>query len=178
MLAGEPYLASDPVLRAARARARMLTRRYNITTDAEARRREHLLRMLLARVGRGVFIEPPFFCDYGGNISLGDDVYMNTGCVILDCGSVEIGSGVLLGPRVQIYAAHHPLEPDRRRDGRELASPVVIGENTWIGGGAIVCPGVRIGANTTIGAGSVVSRDVPPNVVAAGNPCRAVRRLS
>jgi maltose O-acetyltransferase len=178
MIAGEPYFASDPVLKSARARARMLTRRYNITSDEEAVRREHLLRMLFARLGRGVTIEPPFFCDYGGNISLGDDVYVNTGCVILDCGLVRIGSNVLLGPHVQIYAAHHPVDPAQRRDGRELASPVVIEDDVWIGGGAILCPGVRIGRNTTIGAGSVVTRDVPGNVVAAGNPCRAVRSLS
>ncbi len=177
MIAGEPYLASDPVLRAARRRARILTRRYNVTTDEETGRRERLLRELFARVGRGVLIEPPFFCDYGGNISLGDGVYVNTGCVILDCGLVNIGSNVLLGPHVQIYAAHHPVDPTRRRGGRELASPVVIEDDVWIGGGAILCPGVRVGRNTTIGAGSVVVADVPPDVVAAGNPCRVVRKL-
>jgi maltose O-acetyltransferase len=129
-------------------------------------------------MGERVWIEPPFFLDYGSQTAVGDDVFINTGCVILDCAAVAIGDRVLLGPHVQILTAHHPVDPDARRDLREGASPIEIGDDAWIGGGAILCPGVTVGSGSTVGAGSVVTKDVPERVVAAGNPCRVIRTLS
>jgi maltose O-acetyltransferase len=177
MLAGEPYIASDPELVAAHRRAVRLLRAYNVTLGEEFERRAELLQELLGAKGEGVYIEPPFFCDYGSNLYLGDKVYMNFNCVILDCNVVRIGENTKLGPAVQIYAATHPLAAAEHIAGPELAYPVTIGRNVWIGGGAIIGPGVTIGDNTTIGAGSVVVRDIPANVFAAGNPCRVIREL-
>lgn len=178
MLAGEPYVAADPELVAARKRARRLTRLFNQSTEEELAEREALLRELFGSAGARLEIEPPFRCDYGTHIHVGDGFYMNFGGVILDCAEVRIGKNVLCGPGVHIYAATHPLEAAERVKGPELARPVAIGDNVWLGGGTIICPGVTIGDNTTIGAGSVVARDVPANVFAAGNPCRVVRELA
>lgn len=175
MLAGELYLASDPELLAARLRTRQRLVAYNASRPDEAERRRLLLAELFGRLDGKVEIEPPFFCDYGENIRAGDNLYMNFNCVVLDCAAVTFGSNVLLGPAVQIYAATHPTDPAVRRSGRELAAPVTIGDDVWIGGGAIICPGVTIGSGTSIAAGSVVVRDLPSGVVAAGNPCRVIR---
>jgi maltose O-acetyltransferase len=177
MLAGALYRADDPELVDARSRARRLLVRYASTLGEETTRRADILLELLGEVGAGVWIEPPFHCDYGSNIALGDGVYLNASCVILDCARVEIGAGSLLGPAVQVYAATHPTDAQQRRAGLEYAAPVTIGANVWIGGGAIVGPGVTIGENAVIGAGSVVIRNVPANVVAVGNPCRVIREL-
>jgi maltose O-acetyltransferase len=177
MLAGELYLASDPELVKDRQRARDLLREYNATWTAEIDRRLAILSRLFGRVGPHVEIEPPLRCDYGYNIFAGNGLYMNFGCVVLDCAPVHIGENVLLGPYVQLCAAHHPSDPEIRRTGRELAAPIRIGSNVWIGGGAIICGGVSIGDDTTIGAGSVVTGDIPARVVAAGNPCRVLRRI-
>ncbi len=177
MLAGELYKAWDPELEEARLRARALTRRYNQSREDEGERRTELLRELFGEVGGSITIEPPFYCDYGSNIYMGAGFYMNFGGVILDCAEVHIGANAQCGPYVQILTAYHPIEADRRVEGPELAAPITIGENVWLGGGAIICPGVTIGANTTIGAGAVVTRDIPANVFAAGNPCRVIRSL-
>lgn len=177
MLAGELYVAADPELTAARVRARRILRAYNQSTEDDLPERGRLLSELLGEVGEGVWIEPPFFCDYGSHIRLGERVYMNFQCVILDCNPVEIGDDVFLGPGVHIYAATHPLEANERIKGPELGRPVKIGSKVWIGGGTIICPGVTIGEGSTIGAGSVVTRDIPPDVLAVGNPCRVVRTL-
>ncbi|MBN9684552.1 MULTISPECIES: sugar O-acetyltransferase [unclassified Corallococcus] len=177
MLAGELYSAVDPRLVAERARARKLLRSYNQSTEEELPLRESLLTELLGRVGAGTWIEPPFFCDYGEHIRLGERVFMNFQCVILDCNTVTIGDDVSFGPNVQVYAATHPLDPDERIKGPELGRAITIGSKVWIGGGSIICPGVTIGEGTTIGAGSVVTRDIPPYVFAAGNPCRVIRSL-
>lgn len=177
MLAGELYVAADPELVAERKRARRLARLYNQTTEEQTSERESLLRELLGSAGSRIEIEPPFRCDYGSNIHAGDGLYMNFDCVILDCAPVRIGSDVACGPGVHIYAATHPLEAAERIKEPELAKPVTIGNNVWIGGGSIICPGVTVGDNSTIGAGSVVTRDIPPNVFAAGNPCRVIREL-
>jgi maltose O-acetyltransferase len=150
---------------------------YNQTTEEEAARRLELLRELLGAVGTPVEIEPPFACDYGANVFVGDGLYVNFGCVILDCARVNIGRNVQIGPGVHIYTAYHPTDAAQRATGLELASPLCIGDNVWIGGGSIICPGVTIGEGTTVGAGSVVVREVPAGVVAAGNPCRVLRRL-
>ena len=175
MLAGELYNAYDPELCAERKIARDLTRIYNATSEDDDR--ESILRKLFGRVGEDIIVEPPFYCDYGKYTFIGDCVYMNFGCVILDCNEVHIGSRVMFGPYVQIYAAHHPISASRRIEGPELATPVRIGDNVWMGGGAIVLPGVTIGDNTTIGAGAVVTQDIPANVVAAGNPARVIREI-
>ncbi len=178
MLADEPYLASDPELVRARERARGLLARYNASPPADRDGRLALLRELLGAAGEGSWVEPPFFCDYGTNIYFGREVYLNFGCVFLDCNTVHVGEAVKFGPGVHVYAAYHPVDPVRRRSGVEMAAPVRVGDNAWIGGGVIICPGVQIGTNAVIGAGSVVTRDVPPNVVAAGNPCRVLRGLT
>jgi len=177
MLAGELYLASDPELVQERMHTRHLLRQYNATIQEDAERRASLLRQLLGHLGESVWIEPPFYCDYGRNIHVGQGTFFNFNCVILDCARVEIGENVQCGPAVQIYAAYHPTDAMQRVAGPELAAPIRIGNNVWLGGGAIVCAGVSIGDNTTIGAGSVVVKDVPANVVAVGNPCRVVRQL-
>ena len=177
MLRGELYLASDPELTKLRDRARQITRAYNSTIETERDMRRTLLNRLLGQMPPKLEIEPPFRCDYGTNIYLGQNFYANFGVVLLDCAEIRIGENVLLAPNVQIYTAHHPLDPETRLTGAELASPITIGDNVWIGGGAIVLPGVTIGDNTTIGAGSVVTKDIPAGVVAVGNPCRVIRRI-
>lgn len=176
MLAGELYDARDPELVRRRIRARRLAREFNASHEDDKGVRASLLAELLGGVGTGVQVEPPFFCDYGSRIRLGDHVAVNFNCVVLDCAAVRIGDHALLGPSVQVYTAGHPVDPAERRRGLESAAPVTIGEDVWIGGGAIVCPGVPIGSGTTVGAGSVVIRDLPPGVLAVGNPCRVVRR--
>jgi len=176
MLSGELYNASDPTLVLERRRARDLLKGLNGSRDDQ--RRAEILRELLGRVGAGVWIEPPFYCDYGSNIVLGDNVYFNFNCVVLDPARVEIGSHVLFGPNVQVYTASHPLGAAQRRAGLEFAHEIRIGSDVWIGGGAIICPGVTIGDETVIGAGSVVTREVPGGVFAAGNPCRVIRQLA
>ena len=177
MLAGQLYNARDPELVALRTRARQITRAYNSTIETERDVRRALLNRLLGQMSPVIEIEPPFRCDYGTNIFLGDNFYANFGVVMLDCAEIRIGDQVLLGPNVQLYAATHPLDPQVRLSGLEGAAPINIGNNVWIGGGAIVLPGVSIGDNTTIGAGSVVTRDIAANVVAAGNPCRVLRAV-
>jgi maltose O-acetyltransferase len=177
MLGGELYDPLDPQLSAERRRARLLTKALNATGDDEQDERARLIRELIPGAGAGVWIEPPFYCDYGSNITLGDRVFFNFNCVVLDVAPVRIGSGVLFGPAVQIYAATHPLGAAERRTGLEYGKAVEIGEDVWVGGGAIICPGVRIGARTVVGAGSVVTRDIPEAVFAAGNPCRVLREV-
>jgi maltose O-acetyltransferase len=177
MLAGGLYLASDPELVAERRRARRLFRLYNATTEEEEAERTRLLQELFGTIGPGAVIEPPFHCDYGCHLHAGARLYLNFGCVILDCAEVRFGDDVMCGPSVQLYAAYHPLDAATRVAGPELAAPITIGSRVWIGGGSIVLPGVTIGENTTIGAGSVVTRDLPANVLAVGNPCRVIREL-
>lgn len=177
MLAGQPYLAYDPQLVELRRAARRLTRLFNQTTEEEEPRRRELLQQLFGRLGSQFEVEPPFHCDYGRHIFADDRLYMNFGCVILDCAEVHIGREAFLAPGVHIYTAHHPIDPDERGSGLELASPVRIGNRCWIGGSAIICPGVTIGDDCVVGAGSVVTRDIPPGVVAAGNPCRVIRSV-
>lgn len=177
MLAGELYYPFDPELASESKRARRLLRMYNATTEEEPELRSQIIKDLFGKVGAEVEIVPPFHCDYGSNIYAGNGLYMNYGCVILDCNTVHIGENVLCGPYVQIYTATHPIEPKIRQTKLELAIRISIGNNVWIGGNAIICAGVTIGDNTTIGAGSVVVKDIPANVVAAGNPCRIIRSI-
>jgi maltose O-acetyltransferase len=176
MAAGEWYNALDPELEKLRQRARNAVHRHNIMPPDTRGNMAPELRNLFAAVADSAFIEAPFHCAYGMNIELGEDVYLNAGCVILDSAPVHIGAGVLLGPAVQIYCAEHAKDPTLRRAGLEIARPVTIGENAWIGGGAIVLAGVTIGARAIVGAGSVVTRDVAEDAVVVGNPARVVGR--
>jgi maltose O-acetyltransferase len=175
MLAGEIYNFADLDLEAERQATKKLLRFYN-QTEPDARR-EPILRQMLGRIGYHVIIEPPFTCVYGKNIYLGDHVYLNVSCIILDCGEVRIGNHVMIGPAVQIYTPAHELRARPRNQGLEVAKPVTIEDNVWIGGGAILLPGVTIGRNAVVGAGSVVSRSVPPDTVVAGNPARVIRTI-
>lgn len=175
MVAGELYRPDDPELTRLRAEARRVLRLYN--ASAEGAERESLLEELLGDRPEGLWIEPPFHCDYGRNISFGRHVYLNFDCVILDVAPVTIGDHVMFGPAVQVYTATHPVDAAERRAGRELGRPIRIGSDAWIGGGSVLNPGVTIGEAAVIGSGSVLTRDVPGHVVAAGNPCRVIRRL-
>ena len=176
MLAGELYDPHDTELVRARARARDLCQDLNATREAEQEARRLILRALLAAGGDTVWIQPPFYCDYGSNIVLGKQVFFNFNCVVLDVCQVTVGDFTLFGPAVQIYTATHPMDAELRRT-RELGQPVTVGHDVWVGGGAILCPGVTIGARSVIGAGSVVTRDIPAGVVAVGNPCRVIREI-
>jgi maltose O-acetyltransferase len=175
MLAGELYRASDPELVRDRRRCRSLL--HEINGQPDDGKRHALFVQLLGRIGDGSFIQPPFACDYGSNISIGDRVFINFNTVILDCAQVTIGDGAQIASAVQLLAADHPRDAQARRDLHELARPVSIGSNVWLGAGAIVLPGVSVGDDSVIGAGSVVTRDIPSGVVAVGNPCRVVRSL-
>lgn len=177
MLAGQLYIATDPHLAELNHQAQEKLWRFNTTPPSEAAQRNTVLKDLLAAIGPNTEIKPPFRCDYGIHITIGEGVFINHDCIILDCNRVTIGDRVLIAPKVQIYTATHPVDPAVRREGWEYALPVTIGDDAWIGGGAIIGPGVTVGEGSTIGAGSVVMRDVPPRVVAAGNPCRVIRRL-
>jgi len=176
MLAGELYDAGDDALTQMRIKARDVLQLYN-QTAYDRNQRLDLLQQLLGKMGSNIDIQAPFFCDYGCHIETGDNFFANFNCVFLDCNYIKIGNTVFMGPGVHIYAAHHPVIAAERIKGPELASPVTIGNHGWIGGGTIICAGVSIGDNTTIGAGSVVVRDIPANVVAAGNPCRVIRNV-
>lgn len=178
MLAGELYDPLDAALTAARRRARLLSQTFNAIPDDQPEDRRRLLSQLLGSHGEGVWIEPDFFCDYGSNITLGHKVFFNFNCVILDVAEVKIGDYSMFGPMVQLYTATHPLGAVARRRGLELGKPITIGADVWVGGGAIVCPGVTIGDRAVIGAGSVVTREIPPGVFAAGNPCRVIRTIT
>lgn len=176
MLAGELYDAGDEELFNMRINARELMAQYN-QTPFDRKLRTGLLKKLLGKVGENIDIQPPFFCDYGCHIEVGKNFFANFNCVFLDCNYIRMGDNVFIGPAVQVYAAHHPVNAAERIKGPELATAITVGDNVWIGGGSIICAGVTIGSNTTIGAGSVVVKDIPANVVAAGNPCKVIREL-
>jgi maltose O-acetyltransferase len=178
MLAGELYNSTGSELTGERQAAQRLLARYNATEPDDAAGRLALLRQLLGAVGDNPDIQPRFHCDYGHNIRLGRNCFINYNCVFLDCAPIEIGDGLQMAPAVQLYAAYHPLDRGARVAGWEAAKPIRIGSGVWIGGGAIVLPGVTIGDGAVIGAGSVVTRDVPANGVAVGNPARIVRTLA
>ncbi len=177
MLAGQLYDASDPQLSADRRRARDLLHTLNTSRDGEIQLRRRTLAELLGPCDEPPWIEPPFYCDYGYNIRLGHKVYFNFNCVVLDVCEVRIGSNVLFGPAVQIYTATHPLDVATRRQWLESGQPVTIGSDVWVGGGAILLPGVTVGEGAVIGAGAVVTRDVPPGTLVAGNPARVLREI-
>ncbi len=176
MLAGDPYDPADPELVAARGRARDLCQSFNATRHGQREERRRLLRQLLGAGADTASVQPPFFCDHGTNIELGERVAFNFHCIVLDVCPVRIGSFSRFGPGVQILTPLHPLDAElRRRD--EYGKPITIGSDVWVGGGAIILAGVGIGARAVIGAGSVVTRDIPAGVLAVGNPCRVVREI-
>jgi maltose O-acetyltransferase len=177
MLAGELYDPLDRELVRARERARDLCTDLNATREKDQDARRRILAELFGSGGDSVWMQPPFYCDYGSNILLGERVFFNFNCVVLDVCRVAVGDFTMFGPAVQIYTATHPMNAELRRK-QEFAKPITIGPDVWVGGGAIICPGVTIGAKTVIGAGSVVTRDIPPGVFAAGNPCRVIREIT
>ncbi|XGV88948.1 MAG: sugar O-acetyltransferase [Limnothrix sp. BL-A-16] len=178
MIAGQLYLASDFQLVQERAQARQLCRRYNATTEEEPSLRFSILRDLLGTVPPEIYIEPNFKCDYGYNIHLGNHFYANFDLIILDVCEVRIGDYCLIGPRVSILTATHPIDPDLRRSGQELGKPIAIGHNVWIGGGAIINPGVTIGDNVVIASGAVVTKDVPDGYIVGGVPAKIIRHCT
>ncbi|MER6911101.1 sugar O-acetyltransferase [Streptomyces sp. NPDC000594] len=177
MLAGDWYLPDDPELVADTRRRSALCAAYNADGGAAPEDRAAILSELLGSVGEGVIIRPPFLCDYGTYVSIGDRTFMNFNAVLLDAAPITIGSDVQIGPNVQLLTPAHELDTERRRAGWEKGLPITIGDNVWLGGGVIVCPGVTIGENTVVGAGSVVTKDLPAGVLAVGNPARVIRVL-
>lgn len=178
MLGGEMYDPNDPILLKEREKARLLFQQINQSSEHELQKRTDLFRELLGGYGSKFYIEPPFYCDYGYNIILGDNVFINFNCCILDVMKVTIGANSMLGPAVQIYTATHPLEAGPRNSGREFAKPISIGNNVWIGGGAVLCPGVTIGDGAVVGAGAVITKNVAKNTVVGGNPAKFIRNIN
>lgn len=177
MLAGDLYIADDPDIARAQRRAMRLTARYQTVFLEDSGEARSVLADLLASVGEGVEVRPPLYVDYGSNISIGARTFVNYHLTALDVARITIGEDCQIGPNVQLLTPTHPVEPQPRRDKLEAALPITIGDNVWLGGGVIVCPGVTIGDNSVIGAGAVVTKDVPPDVVAVGNPARPIRGL-
>ena len=178
MLSGQLYHASDPELTEERHRARLLFQQINSMNDDNREERNKLFYKLFGKAGKGLWIEPPFYCDYGYNIKVGDNVFMNFNCCILDVTEVKIGNNVLIAPNVQIYTATHPQDAKLRNTMLEYAKPVTIGNDVWIGGGVIICPGVSIGNGVVLGAGSVVTRNVADNILVAGNPAKELKKIN
>ena len=177
MLAGELYDPLDKELLEDRLRTRLLLKELNDTREDQAEERSRILKELIPDAGEGLWLQPPFYCDYGTNMAVGEKVFFNFNCVVLDVAQVTIGSRTLFGPNVQVYTATHPMNHQERASGLEFAKPISIGEDVWIGGSAVICPGVSIGNRSVIGAGSVVTKDIPAGVFAAGNPCKVIRVL-
>jgi maltose O-acetyltransferase len=177
MLAGDLYIADDPQLAADSKRAAILMHRFNLSDPSDPEARRAILRELLGTLGEGAEIRPPISCDYGYQIHIGARTFINYGAVLLDVATIILGEDVQVGPNVQILTPTHPLEPEPRLAKWEAARPITIGNNVWLGGGVIICPGVTIGENTVVGAGAVVTKDLPANVVAVGNPARVIRQL-
>ena len=177
MLAGELYDPLDQQLSDERLQTRLLIKALNDTSEDQKDERARVLKKLIPHADDGLWIQPPFYSDYGSNIKMAEKVFFNFNCVVLDVCEVSIGSRTLFAPNVQIYTATHPMNYQRRASGLEYAKPIAIGEDVWIGGSVVICPGVTIGDRSVIGAGSVVTKDIPPDVFAAGNPCKVVRVL-
>lgn len=178
MLAGKLYFSGGPELRAMRSRAKELNTRYNNTSESQPEERLAILKELFGSVGENPWIEPNLRCDYGSHIFIGNNFYANYDCVFLDCAPVTIGDNVLFGPRVCVFTAGHPIDPVIRAGGLEQAKAITIGSNVWVGGNTVINPGVTIGDNVIIGSGSVVTKDIPSNVIAVGNPCRILREIT
>jgi maltose O-acetyltransferase len=177
MIAGDMYDPLDRELVEDRIKARLLIKALNETREDDIGARNRIIKELLPGAAPDLWLQPPFYCDYGYNIKVGEKVFFNFNCIVLDVAPVVIGSRTMFGPNVQVYTATHPLDHVERSSGREYARPIVIGEDVWIGGSAVLCPGVTIGDRSVIGAGSVVTKDIPADVIAAGNPCKLIRPL-
>ncbi|MET2984755.1 sugar O-acetyltransferase [Aureibaculum conchae] len=177
MLSGELYNPNDKELIKERHHTRLVFRKINQISNNDTKLINNLFRDLFGQTGKGLFIEPPFYCDYGYNIKLGNQVFMNYNCCILDAAEVTIGDRVMFGPNVQLYTVNHPLDAKTRATWLEFAKPITIGNDVWIGGGAIICPGVNIGNGAVIAAGAVVTKDVPDNVVVGGNPAKIIKEI-
>ncbi|PPG35854.1 maltose acetyltransferase [Pseudoclavibacter sp. RFBG4] len=177
MLAGELYHADDPELLAGAERAVRLQAEYNAAFPVDTERASGILAELVGGLGANVTVKAPLYVDYGSNITIGDGTFVNVGLVALDVTPITIGASCQIGPNVQLLTPTHPLDPEPRRAGYEAGAPITLGDNVWLGGGVIVCPGVTIGENTVVGAGAVVTKDLPANVVAVGNPARVIRSL-
>ncbi|WP_027125745.1 sugar O-acetyltransferase [Gelidibacter mesophilus] len=177
MIAGELYYPTDPELVEGRRQARIIFGKYNTTSPDETEKRKKLLDDLFQQHPINLYIEPPFYCDYGPNIQLGENIYMNYNCCILDVSTVKIGNNVMFAPNVQIYTATHPLEHKARNSGLEYAKSITIGDNVWIGGNSVICAGVTLGNNVVVGAGSVVTKSFPKDVVIAGNPAKIIKTI-
>ena len=178
MLGELPYNASDKELVNGRLQAKQLLFDFNQLRPKEIKQRKNILKQLLGKTGLHFYIEPPFRCDYGVNISMGENFYANYNLVILDCAEVTIGDNVLIGPNVSLFTAAHPIHHKKREGDLEFSFPITIADNVWIGGNTVLNPGVTIGENTVIGSGSVVTKSIPANVVAAGNPCKIIRAIT
>lgn len=178
MLAGEPYFAFDDVLTKERLFAKKLLHSFNHLHPAEIDERNSIIKNLFGKIGENFIIESPLRCDYGYNVEIGKNFYANYNCVILDCAKVTIGDNVLFAPNVSVFTAGHPISAQKRKEGWEYAFPVTIGNDVWIGGNTVVNPGVNIGNNVVIGSGSVVTKDIPDNSVAVGNPCKVIRPIT
>ena len=178
MAAGLLYRSADPELRSQHLKAKERTRIYNATLETQDDLRKEMLKEILKSAGENAYIEVPFHCDYGINTTVGRNFYANYNFTLLDTADVTIGDEVMCGPNVSVFAASHPIDPLVRADGTECGRPVKIGSYVWIGGNTVICPGATIGDNVVIGAGSVVCKDIPDNVVAAGNPCRVIREIT
>ncbi|GCD08717.1 sugar O-acetyltransferase [Clostridium tagluense] len=178
MISGKPYKASGEELSSERQAAKEMIFDYNTLRPSEGNKRNEILKKLLGVVRNDFYIEPPFRCDYGYNISIGENFYSNYNCTILDCAKVTIGDNVMFAPNVSLFTAGHPIHFEPRNAGLEYAFPINIGNNVWLGGGVIVNPGVTIGDNVVIGSGSVVTKDIPPNSIAVGNPCKVIGEVT
>ncbi|MBO0486494.1 sugar O-acetyltransferase [Vagococcus fluvialis] len=178
MLAEDLYRASSPELREDARKSRQLTRLFNETTEEQQEYRKTLLKEMFKATGENIYIEPPFRCDYGTNTTIGNNFYANFDCVFLDVAPIVIGENVMFGPKVNLLTPGHPIDAVIRNSGLEFGKKITIGDNVWIGGNAVVNPGVTIGNNTIIGSGSVVTKDIPDNVIAAGNPCKIIREIT
>lgn len=177
MLAGELYLATDPELSDIHTKTLRRLHTFNTAHPDNIAEQKQAIRQLFGSIGQSFSITPPFYCDFGCYIFAGKNLYINSDCTMLDGGTIHIGDNVLIATKVQLYTATHPTDPTVRLTGQELTAPICIGNNVWIGGGVIICPGVSIGDNTTIGAGSVVTKNIPNNVVAVGNPCSVIKSV-
>jgi len=177
MIAGEMYDPLDQQLADDRLQTRLLIKALNDTREDEVEERKRVLKQLLPAAGAHLWLQPPFYCDYGYNIEAGEKVFFNFNCIVLDVAPVTIGGRTMFGPNVQIYTATHPIDHKERASGLEYAKPISIGEDVWVGGSAVICPGVTIGNRSVIGAGSVVTKDIPADVFAAGNPCKVIKPL-
>lgn len=178
MLAGLPYKAWLDGLREERMENKLKIHEYNLTRPDDKKKMREMIKNILGKTGEEVFIEQPFRCDYGTNIEVGNNFFANYNCVILDVAKVIIGENVMFAPNVSIYTAGHPIHPESRNSGYEYGIQVTIGDNVWVGGNVVITPGVNIGNNVVIGAGSVVTKDIPDNVIAVGNPCRVIREIT